>query len=180
MIPTSKIVILFVAGLLVFALVLVCRSWEERKQLSVDELVQRAEGVGEIVLPSWMPDDIKLREIYFKGLAILVYSDLETRDYREDKVTIQISRVDVAPTLEDLKRLPGEVVRAGDFWVVVYQDAAPDAWMEERGVRPILAEFFHDGFEYLVTGIRGQLTKDEIVRIIANMKPLGADTLRKA
>ena len=191
----SKVAIVFAVALLVFAFVLMCRACEMRKlseahgaapfpmeeaeKLSVDELVQRAEGLGEIVLPSWMPGDVKLREIYFKGLAILVYSDRQTRDYREDNVTIQISTADVSPSLEDLKRLPGEVVRAGDFLAVIYENPAPDPWMEERGVRPILAEFFHDGFEYLVTGIKGQVTRDDMVRIIASMKPLGADTLRK-
>lgn len=65
---------------------------EYAERLSVDQLAGKAKAVGELVLPTWMPGGIQLREIYFKGVAILVYSDQETKDYREDSVTVTISK----------------------------------------------------------------------------------------
>jgi len=153
---------------------------EIAERLSVEELVDGAKVVGELVLPTWMPGEIRLREIYFAGLALLVYSDQDVKDYRNDNITIEISKAALSQTPEQLKRyLSAEVLKVGEYWVMIWEAAAPDPEMQERGIQPILTDFYHNGFYYAMTGINGQVTKEDMLQVVANMKPLGSETMRK-
>ena len=118
-------------------------------------------------------------EIYFKGVAILVYSDQQTKDYREDNVTVTISKAACPErSAEELENMSwGRVLKAGDIWIVVTRDI-PRGWMKDKGMQPIVARFQHAGFSYTVTGIEGQMTEGDIVAVVANMKPVGPMTMR--
>jgi hypothetical protein len=153
---------------------------EAAEKLTVDRLAEKESDTGALILPTWMPGEVKLREIYFKNLAILVYSERDVRDYREDDVTIQISQTHLSPTVEQLQQsTSGEVTEIQGFPAVILENAAPGPDMEKRGTRPIIAYFWHDGFYYIVTGNKGQITRGDITGIIENMKPIGPETLRK-
>jgi len=150
---------------------------EAAEKLSVEQLAEKA---TEIVLPTWMPGEIKLREIYFKNLAILVYSDKDVRDYRDDDVTIQISKTDYSLTLEEAKeKTSGEVLILKNFWIVLHENPSPGPDMEERGIKPIIAYFWYEGFYYIITVNKDKVTRDDMISIVENMKPVGTDTLRK-
>jgi len=151
----------------------------EAENLAVDEYAEKTKEIGELILPTWMPKNMELRNIYFLGSAILVYSDQDTRDYRADNITIQISKSTLSPTYETLgKYTSGEVVKIGEMNIVILENAAPDHWMEQRGQRPILIYFWYKGFYYIITGIEGQVTKEDMINITANMEPVGPRTLR--
>ena len=155
---------------------------DSAEKLSVDELADKAGDGGTLILPTWMPSQIKLRQIYFKGLAILVYSDEDVRDYRDDDVTIQIVKTRNIPTKEQLlhRRSSGEVIKVKESWIVISEDAVPGPDMIERGVEPIFSYFWHDGFYYIISGIKGETTREDMIKIVENMEPVGQETLRKA
>jgi len=150
------------------------------EKLSVDELGKMA-GKG-LLLPTWMPGDIKLKEIYIWGGPILVYSDRDVENYRDGNITIQVSRSTDSPTYDELRSstgTSGEVVKIGEFNVVILEDAAPDPWMEAHGQKPILMYFWHEGFYYIVTGIKGEVSKEQMIEVMAKMEPIGPNTMRK-
>ena len=156
---------------------------ELAEKLSVDQLVDRAGDAGTLMLPTWMPGGIKLREIYFKGLAILVYSDKDVRDYRKGNVTIQITRTDSSPTYEQLQqrsqRPSRDVVMVRDFPIVILEDAVPDSDMKKHGIWPMMTYFWYDGFYYIITVNKEETTREDVLNIVENMKPVGPGTLRK-
>jgi hypothetical protein len=177
---------------------------DQAEKPSVDELGKMA-GKG-LLLPTWMPGDIKLKEIYIWGGPMLVYSNRDVKSYRDGNITIEISRSTDSPTYDQLKNFlsvagngitydgnttiqtskstakygkSSEVVKIGDLNVVVTEDAAPDPWMEAHGQNPIVTYFWHDGFYYAVTGIKGEVSKEQIIEVIAKMEPIGPKTMRK-
>lgn len=190
---TKIFVCLMAAVILAVALTLLTRGrqgfgpapfpMELADKLSVDQLADRAGEAGTLMLPTWMPGGIELREIYFKGLAILVYSDRDVRDYRKGNVTIQITRTDSSPTYEQLQqrsqRPSRHVTMVRDFPVVVLEDAVPDSDMKKRGIWPMMTYFWHDGFYYIITVNKEDTTREDLMNIVDNMKPVGPETLRK-
>ncbi len=150
------------------------------EKLNVEQLADKG-FPGNIMLPTWMPGQIKLREIYFAGVAILVYSDEDVRDYRDDDITIEIKKSNFSPTPEKLKEhTSGEVLKVNDFWIVLLENARPGPNHRERGIEPILTYFWHDGFYYIITANKAQTTREDMMRIMENMNPIGPETLRKA
>lgn len=158
---------------------------EVAEKLSVDQLAESADAASvsepgaELLLPTWMPGDIKLRQIYFMDMAMLVFSDCEVTDYREDNITIEIKRMSVVPSREDIKRSAGEdIMEIGDILVQIPDDPEPGPSWKERGLSPIIAFFYYKGFYYFITAVEGQVTRDDVVQIIKNMEPVGQRTLR--
>jgi hypothetical protein len=47
-------------------------------------------------------------------------------------------------------------------------------------MKPITAMFHRDGFQYMITARRGKTPKEELIRIIEHMEPIGPHTLRKS
>jgi hypothetical protein len=60
------------------------------------------------------------------------------------------------------------------------KDAAPGPDMKERGIEPIMSYFWYDGFYYIITVNKGEITREDLISIIGNMKPVGPETLRKS
>ena len=156
---------------------------ETTEKLSVDELVGRFDPSGtRLVLPTWMPGRMKLQEIYLPSrMAVLVYGDEPIRhDILEGKAAVEVMRSNRSPTLEELKKEPSaEALKVGDFSVLLDEDPCPGPRWEERGIKPMLAYFYHDGFFYLITVRKGEFTRDDLIRILENMRPVGPETLRK-
>jgi hypothetical protein len=152
---------------------------------SVDELETKFEAVGTLVLPTWMPGQVKLQEVYFIGMALLVYSDENMvidvgDDLLEGKIWIELTKTHRSPTPEELmNRSSGEVAKVGDYLVVIHENPVPGPKWKERGMRPIHAYFYHDGYYYLIGGRKGETTREDLIRIVKNMKPVGSETLRK-
>ncbi len=85
------------------------------------------------------------------------------------------------PRREELKNWSfGEVLKIGEFLVVLDEDAVPSTRWEERGMKPIGAYVFYDDFYYIITARKGETTREDLVRIVENMKPVGRETLRKS
>ncbi len=168
---------------------------ETAERLSVDELVAMARTVepnklnadgrfdsGILLLPTWMPGKIKLQEIFLPStVVVMVYGDDPIQqDILEGKACVELRMTNHSPTLEELRnQTSSEVLEVGDLLVVVDDDAHPGRGWEERGIEPMLAYFYHDGFYYLITVRKGDFTRDDLVRIVENMKPVGQETLRK-
>jgi len=151
------------------------------EKLSVRQLAARSTN-GSIILPTWMPGNITLREIYYlESYALLVYGDHVPAHHIDGDVGIEITYLgDHAPTLDEIRsRNPERLERVGDLWVVIDEEAAPGPTWKERGIEPILADFSYGGYCYMVTGRKEKITRDDLIRIIEGMKPLGNDTMRK-
>lgn len=158
---------------------------ESAEKLSVEELAARFDGNGTLMLPTWMPGEVKLQEIYYIGMALLVYSDEDMviksgDDLLEGKVWVELTRTTRSPTREELMgHTSGEVVNVGDYVVVIHENPVPSPKWEERGMRPIHLYFYHDGYYYLIGGRKGETTREDLLHIVESMKPVGPETLRK-
>ena len=153
-------------------------------RVSVDELVEKY-APGSIILPTWMPDDLILVEIFYIGTAILIYGseDLvieETEDVYDGRVWIEIT-----PTYSQ-NQIQGAIIQAGskgevigNLSVVIYEDASPGPQWRKRWMKPIIARFYRDDFQYLITARKGKTSREELIRIIENMKPVEPQTMRK-
>ena len=151
---------------------------DSAERLSVDQLaVKDADG---IILPTWMPGKLQLREVYFAGSAMLVYSAEDVKDYRDDDVSIAISKTEYTPTEEQLKQTSGELLEINGITVDFFENPAPGPDHIERGIKPIKAYFYHNGFRYAITGDKAKVTRADMLKIIESMTPIGTETLRKA
>lgn len=158
---------------------------ESAEKLSVDELAARFEAPGTLMLPTWMPDQLELQEVYFIGMALLVYSDVDMvistgDDLLGGKAWIELTTTHRSPTLKELQQSSGEVVKVGDYLIVIHENPVPGPKWEERGMSPIHAYFYHDGYYYLIGGRKGETTREDLIRIVESMKPVGPGTLRKS
>ena len=145
---------------------------DKAEKLTVDQLADKYQDNGTLVLPTWMPDRVLLREIYHLGaLTIMVYCRRNDRDYREADVCIEmLKKTTDPPTREQIQEIQdnhssGEILDIGEYWVVISRDAE-------------MAYFWHDGFYYLLSA-KGKYSKEDMVNIVAGMKPVGQGTLRK-
>lgn len=159
------------------------------EKVSVDELAARAASSGRsLLLPKWMPHNYVLKDVRLFETAILFYSNKDLNistfeDGYEANVIIQISPSALNPTKEQLteiiKATPKLELRdvAGRL-VILCKDASPDAWMGAHGIQPIMADFHSGEFYYIITARQGEVTPDDMVRIIREMAPVSSDTLR--
>jgi hypothetical protein len=123
------------------------------------------------------------REILLFGeTAILVYGDEclvigEQDDLLEAKATISIK-----PTRPTMIHGAGvwynkkEGTLVGDLRVVIIENYIPG---QPRWRKRITAEFHRDGFRYYVNVKKGDTSREELIQIIENMKPVKPETLRK-
>ncbi len=158
-------------------------SVEMVEKLTVDEVVARFDPSGTLLLPTWMPGQLELQEIYLPSqVIVLAYGDVPIEhDIIEAKVCIELKRSNRTPTLEELKnQTSAEILEIGSFLVVVVEDAFASPKWVERGLEPLFAYFYHDGFYYLIGTRKGEYTRDDLIRIVENMKPVGPETLRKS
>jgi len=162
-------------------------EFSEEDYLSFDGLVEKAKPVGDLVLPAWMPHGFRLIEIVRMGFGVVLFysnKDLTIRNHTDGyaaNITIQIVRPKVSPSPDERRKYPGpgELVEVGGFCVGVDENAAPDSWMERHDVRPIVADFYCESFYYYICGKKGEVTREDMLRIVAGMKLVCPETLRK-
>lgn len=156
---------------------------DSMERLSVDELTEKYAEVGNLILPTWMPDQIQLVEILYIGDAILVYGDEDLEIWEEDDFYRGRVWIEIKPSravgLGMMTTLNREVLLVGGHLVTITQNAAPGPKWRKRWMRPVIAEFDHDGFQYTITARKGKTTREELIRIIENVKPVSPQTIRK-
>lgn len=181
--------LLIVAILLAYSFLIPFRSegppllLDSMERLSVDELADKYADVGTLVLPTWMPDQIHLVEILYIGGAILVYGDEDLEIGDEDDFYRGRLWIEIKPSrpigLGMMTTLNREVLLVGEHRVTITHNAAPGPKWRKRWMRPMIAEFDHDGFQYTITARRGKTTREELIRIIENVKPVSPQTMRR-
>jgi len=171
-----------------------CESWDvpmyapppfdmqHAPNLTVEEVAER---YPRVLLPTWMPDGIKLTQIYDGGsFVMLTYSDRGETDYRKDNVTIQLCYTDHKSTRESLfdghPELKVEFPNNITARVVFFRDQ--QYWPVSEGF-PVqegaVADFTKDYIEYIVSGLTGHVSIEDMKRIVENMAPVGPATIRK-
>ena len=146
------------------------------KQINLDELLQEANNQSiSIYLPSEVPNDLELTNIYFRAnsfLAIVVYSAEGNKDYRIAEFGIQIFHLgkDYTPSFEELQSKhemnEDESVLLINTWpVLIYEKAQ---FRDDRyGEYAPLVEAYIEGIQYTLAG--PNLSSDDFVFIIKSM-----------
>lgn len=143
-------------------------TFPTEKTISVDELTQKFSGV---LLPTWLPPGVKLREIYTWGdQAMLVYSRREVKDYRDAELTMELVKVSRSSTPRTTLEHATKVVSLGDIKAAIYEDVAPDSYMSARGRHPMVAVLDSNGIEYGICAIKESISPDELERIVLSME----------
>ena len=163
----------------------------EAEEVSLEELIELFGN--ETLIPTWMPDDIKLRKIYVVQRnesmhAILAYSDREIEDYRNANIIISIVKPSAGLFISYLKSdeeyndgnyTNGELIKINDMWLLVYDErpGIPVTITLENGreikfflpePQPATAYFCSNAIGYTLWGF---FSKDVIIMIVKNMKP---------
>ncbi len=152
-------------------------------RISVDELVEKYGEVGNITLPIWMPGEAQLVEILLFGeTAILVYGDEGLVIGEQDDLLKAKATISIKPTRPAMIHGAGvlygkEGILVGDLRVVITEHSIPG---RPRWRKRLKAEFHRNGFRYYVTVKKGNTSREELIQIIENMKPVGPETLRKS
>ena len=151
--------------------------------LTVEEVADR---YPRVLLPTWMPDGIKLTQIYDGGsFVMLTYSDRGETHYWKDNVTIELCYTRHKSTRESLfDGHPGlKVTFANNITALVFfRDR--QHWHRPLGEGfPVqegaCAVFTKDYIEYRVSGLSGHVSIEDMKRIVENMAPVGPATIRK-
>ena len=138
------------------------------KTISVDELTQKFSGV---LLPTWLPPGVKLREIYTWGdQAMLVYSRREVKDYRDAELTMELVKVSRASIPSTTLEHATKVVSVGNIKAAIYEEVAPAPYMSARGRHPMVAVFDLNGIEYGICAIKEYISPDELGKMVRSMQ----------
>ena len=143
-------------------------SFPIEKTISVDQLTRKFSGV---LLPTWVPLGVKLREIYTWGdQAMLMYSRGEVKDYRDAELTIELVKVSRASTPSTTLEHATKVVSVGNIKAAIYEEVAPAPSMSARGRHPIVAVFDLNGIEYGICAIKEYISPDELEKMVRSMQ----------
>jgi len=141
-------------------------------------LADVADRYRKVLLPTWMPDGIKLTQIYDGvSFVMLTYSDRGETDYRKDNVTIELCYTDHKSTRESLfDGHPGLKVEFPNnitALVVFFRDQ--QYWPVSEGF-PVqegaVALFTKDYIWYTVSGLSGHVSIEDMKRIVESMAPV--------
>jgi hypothetical protein len=156
---------------------------DHAEKISVDELVDKDIEVGNIILPTWMPDEAQLVEILLFGkTAILVYGERDLVIKEEEDLLDAKATISIKPTRTILFHGAGAIytkkedILVGNLSVVIILGNIPGQPMWRKR---ITANFHRDGFRYYINVNKWETSKKELIRIIENMEPVGSGTLRK-
>jgi len=154
--------------------------YEIAEKITLNELIEAANEYNfNLYLPTKMPGNITLVAIYYKPpLIMLSYSDKEVKDYRYDKVTIEVYMgSQVPPSLEELKLTAekepnNQVFSINSARGILIENARwGDPELQELyGSSPFA--YFWLGNHYYMISVVPPITSDQLIEIIQNMESL--------
>jgi hypothetical protein len=135
----------------------------------VEGLNKATERLGVVLVPTLLPEGIAYSDVYIGPVVDLCFSYNKTQDPSYADIVIEISRVSVVPSVDDMRTnlSPGfQLVQAEDKWVKIFNNYHYDA---STGQSWAFGYFYYGNLYYTVDA-KYPLTNQDLATIIGNMK----------
>jgi hypothetical protein len=134
----------------------------------VEGLNKATERLGVVLVPTLLPEGIAYSDVYIGPVVDLCFSYNKTQDPSYADIVIEIGRVSVVPSVDDMRtNLSGfQLVQVEDKWVKIFNNYHYDA---STGQSWAFGYFFYGNLQYLVNA-KYPLTNQDLTTIIGNMK----------
>ena len=135
----------------------------------VEGLNKATERLGVVLVPTLLPEGIAYSDVYIGPTVDLCFSYNKTQDPSYADIVIEISRVSVVPSVDDMRTnlSPGfQLVQVEDKWVKMFNNYHYDA---STGQSWAFGYFYYGNLYYTVDA-KYPLTNQDLTTIIGNMK----------